>query len=104
MLPPSQDPHGELATESESEVRRPRLWKVLIHNDDYTTMEFVIWILETVFHHPQAQAMRIMLHVHQRGIGVAGTFTREIAEMKVASVEALSRANEYPLMCTMEEE
>lgn len=104
MLPPKIDPHDELATETESEVRRPRRWKVLIHNDDYTTMEFVVWILETVFRHPQGQALRIMLQVHQQGVGVAGVFTREVAEMKVASVEALARTNEYPLMCTMEEE
>lgn len=104
MLPPNTDSHEELTTESESEVRRPGMWKVLLHNDDYTTMEFVIWVLEMVFHHSRAQAMRIMLQVHQQGLGVAGVFTREVAEMKVSSVDALSRANEYPLLCTMEEE
>lgn len=104
MLPSKQDPYEELATDDEVQARRPRKWKVLLHNDDYTTMEFVIWVLESVFHHPQAQAMRIMLQVHQQGIGVAGVFTREVAEMKVAQVEALARVNEFPLLCTMEEE
>lgn len=104
MLPPEHDPAGELALEDEAEVRRPKRWKVLLHNDDYTTMEFVVWVLEQVFRLGEADAVRIMLQVHQQGVGVAGVFTREVAETKVAQVEALARANEYPLLCTMEEE
>lgn len=104
MLPPDSEQYGDVATESELEVRPPKRWKVLLHNDDYTTMEFVVWILENVFHRSESEAMVIMLKVHQEGMGVAGVYTREVAEMKVAQVESLSRANEFPLLCSMEEE
>ena len=80
------------------------MYKVLLHNDDYTTMEFVVHVLQTVFHRSPEDAARIMLHVHQNGIGVAGVYTREVAETKVAVVEAMAKQCEYPLKCTMEEE
>ncbi len=83
---------------------QPPLFKVLLHNDDYTTMEFVVTVLEEVFHHDPEQAARIMLHVHQRGVGVAGTYPLEIAEMKVAKVTSLAQAAEFPLLCTVEPE
>jgi ATP-dependent Clp protease adaptor protein ClpS len=87
-----------------AEVRPPALWRVLLHNDDYTTQEFVVWVLETVFNKPQAEAMAIMLRVHQAGIGVAGIYTRDIAETKVSATRRLAEQHEYPLLVTMEPE
>ena len=85
-------------------VKPPRMYKVLLHTDDYTTMEFVVAVLETVFHHSNAAAMKIMLHIHHQGVGVAGVFTHEVAESKVAKVMALAREAQYPLLCTLEPE
>jgi len=90
-------------TQQEDKLARPRRWKVLLHNDDYTTMEFVVWVLQAVFHHDETTATQIMLHVHQNGIGVAGVYTREVAETRVSQVEALAREHEFPLRCSMEE-
>lgn len=92
-----------VVTESEKKLKPPPLFKVLLHNDDYTTMEFVVHVLETVFHRSPTDATQIMLHIHRRGIGVAGVYTREVAETKVAIVEAMARHQEHPLLCTMEE-
>ena len=85
-------------------VERPKRFKVLLHNDDYTTMEFVVWILETIFRHDLASATRIMLHVHRNGIGVAGVYPREVAETRATQVEKLAREHEFPLRCTTEPE
>ncbi len=85
-------------------LKHPKLYKVLLHNDDYTTMEFVIWILQSVFHHDETAATRIMLHVHENGIGVAGVYAHEVAETRAAKVESLARAHEYPLRCSVEED
>jgi ATP-dependent Clp protease adaptor protein ClpS len=97
---------GGVVTERETErkLKRPKLYKVLLHNDDYTTMEFVVALLQHVFHHNEAAAQTIMLHIHRYGIGVAGVYTFEIAETKVAQVIELAKKAEYPLMCTMEPE
>jgi ATP-dependent Clp protease adaptor protein ClpS len=84
-------------------LKKPHMYKVLLHNDDYTTMEFVVFILQEIFHHSEAEAMQIMLHVHKQGIGVAGVYTREIAETRIGQVEALARQHEYPLRCSMDE-
>src|SRR5213595_2027012 len=84
-------------------LKAPPVYKVLFHNDDYTTMEFVVWVLQTVFHHDEVTATEIMLHIHRRGIGVAGVYSREIAETRVAETERLARAHEFPLRCTVEE-
>jgi len=84
-------------------TKLPPLYKVLFHNDDYTTMEFVVWVLQAVFHHDETTATEIMLHIHRRGIGVAGVYSREIAETRVAEVEQLARAHEFPLRCSVEE-
>ncbi len=92
-----------VVTESETRLKRPPLYKVLIHNDNFTTMEFVVYVLHTVFQHAEAEAVRIMLQVHTQGVGVAGVYTYEIAEMKVAKVTSLAQAHEFPLLCTMEE-
>jgi ATP-dependent Clp protease adaptor protein ClpS len=89
---------------TEKKVAKPKMYKVLLHNDDFTTMEFVVMILQTVFHHSETIAVEIMLHVHRRGIGVAGVYTYEVAETKVAKVMALAREAQFPLLCTMEPE
>lgn len=93
----------EVVTETEKKLKRPPLYKVLLHNDDYTTKEFVVQILQYVFHKEYAEAVQIMLHVHKKGIGVAGVYPYEVAETKVALVDGLARQHEYPLKCTMEE-
>ena len=100
------DDDGSVVTETKKETRlaRPRMWRVLVHNDDYTTREFVVDVLRTVFRHSESEAVRVMLHVHYNGVGVAGVYTREIAETKVAIVEALAKEREYPLRLTMEPE
>jgi ATP-dependent Clp protease adaptor protein ClpS len=91
-----------VSTKERSETREPPLYKVLLHNDDYTTMEFVIAILENVFHKSNADATRIMLNVHHEGVGVAGIFTKEISETKVSVVHELAQKNNFPLRCSME--
>jgi ATP-dependent Clp protease adaptor protein ClpS len=91
-------------TESKTKLERPPLYKVLLHNDDFTTMEFVVFILQTVFNRSEDEALQIMLNVHRQGIGVAGVYTYEVAEMKVDKVTDLAQANEFPLLCTMEED
>ncbi|MBU2590530.1 MAG: ATP-dependent Clp protease adaptor ClpS [Nitrospinota bacterium] len=90
--------------EEEIAVVRPRMYRVILHNDDYTTMEFVISILMGVFHKSEAEAAHIMLNVHKKGVGLAGMYTREIAETKVLRVAELATKEEYPLKCTMEPE
>ena len=80
------------------------MWRVLLHNDDYTTQEFVVWVLETVFAKPQADAFAIMLRVHQSGLGVAGIYTHDVAETKCAATRRLAEQHEYPLLVTMEPE
>jgi ATP-dependent Clp protease adaptor protein ClpS len=90
-------------TESKTDLKKPPLYKVLLHNDDFTTMEFVVYILQTVFQKQETEAFRIMMQVHTQGVGIAGVYTYEVAEMKVEKVANLARANEYPLLCTMEE-
>ena len=82
---------------------RISLFKVLLHNDDYTTMEFVVHVLQSVFNHEEALATQIMLHVHSKGIGVAGVYPHEVAETKIEQVHALAREYEFPLRCSMEE-
>jgi ATP-dependent Clp protease adaptor protein ClpS len=84
-------------------LRQPPLYKVLLLNDDYTPMEFVVQVLEHFFYMDREQATRIMLHVHTRGMGVCGVFTRDVAETKVVQVNDYSRNNQHPLLCTMEE-
>jgi len=80
------------------------MWRVLLHNDDYTTQDFVVWVLESIFHKPHAEAFAIMLSVHQSGLGVAGVFTRDVAETKVKATERLAEEHEFPLLATMEPE
>lgn len=94
---------GGLALKERSRTQKPKMYKVLLHNDDYTTMEFVVFILTAVFRHSEAEATRIMLAIHTAGIGVAGVFTREIAETKASKVVEMARQADYPLQCTFEE-
>lgn len=86
------------------ETQKPSMYKVLLLNDDYTPMEFVVHVLEKFFSKTRQEATDIMLHVHRRGVGLCGVFTFEIAETKVAQVMDFARANEQPLQCTMEKE
>lgn len=101
-----EEDDGGTATEVERETKtkKPRMYKVLVHNDDYTTREFVVDVLKQVFHHTESTAMAIMLHVHHNGLGVAGVYTREVAETKIAIVEQLALEHGYPLRLTMEPE
>ncbi|HYN77778.1 MAG TPA: ATP-dependent Clp protease adapter ClpS [Lamprocystis sp. (in: g-proteobacteria)] len=101
---PNEEGESGLAVqEARPKLRRPPLFKVLILNDDYTPMEFVVQVLETFFAMNRDKATQIMLHVHTRGAGVCGVYTREIAETKVLQVNDYSRTHQHPLMCTMEE-
>src|SRR5688572_18755677 len=102
MLPPDSQYEESAVAESAEKVEEPPLFRVLLHNDDFTTMEFVVWVLQSVFNMPEQQAIQVMLNVHVKGIGVAGVYTYEIAEMKVARTTELAQEQEYPLLCTME--
>ncbi len=90
--------------EQKRRVEVPRRYQVLLHNDDYTTMEFVVLVLEEIFHHPHQRAVEIMLDVHHRGLGVAGVYPRDIAETKARKTMELARRQEYPLRCSVEAE
>jgi ATP-dependent Clp protease adaptor protein ClpS len=94
---------GAVITETQKRTQKPPLYKVLLHNDDFTTMEFVVYILRSIFHKSEQDAVRIMLAVHHQGHGVAGVYTYEIAEAKVHKVSQLAQAHDYPLLCTLEE-
>lgn len=98
------DSDSALATEERPKTERPRRYKVLLHNDDFTTMEFVVQVLVEHFHKSHAEATQIMLHVHHKGVGVAGVYPRETAETKVAEVSAAAQAEGMPLLLTLEEE
>ncbi|GAB4531243.1 MAG: ATP-dependent Clp protease adapter ClpS [Parvularculaceae bacterium] len=99
---PNKNPGAGVATKTRTETKRPSLYKVLLLNDDYTPMEFVVYILEAVFNKRRDEATEIMLHVHNHGVGVCGVFTYEVAETKVAQVMDIARRNQHPLQCTME--
>lgn len=92
----------DILTREREDLQEPHLYRVLLHNDDYTTMDFVIMILETVFHKSTDEATRIMLNVHHQGMGIAGVYTREIGETKVVAVHRLARKNQFPLKCSLE--
>jgi ATP-dependent Clp protease adaptor protein ClpS len=94
----------ETVTKSKEKLKKPPLYKVLLHNDDYTTQDFVVYVLTTVFHKSIEEAITIMLKVHMEGVGVAGIYSYEIAETKAEKVITLARENEYPLLATVEEE
>jgi ATP-dependent Clp protease adaptor protein ClpS len=91
-------------TRTKPKTKKPSLYKVLLLNDDYTPMEFVVVVLEKFFGMGPEQAMRVMLHVHQKGVGICGVYTFEVAETKVTQVMDHARKNQHPLQCTMEKE
>jgi ATP-dependent Clp protease adaptor protein ClpS len=95
---------GDLAVApARPKLKRPPLYKVLLLNDDYTPMEFVVHVLEAFFGMNREKATQVMLHVHTRGMGVCGVFAKDVAETKVAQVNEHARANQHPLLCTLEE-
>lgn len=106
MPRPTSAPSTGTATKTRSKARLapPSLWKVILHNDDYTTQEFVVWVLQDIFHKPEPEAVRIMLDVHKRGKGVAGIYPFDIADTKVAQVKSAAEQQEFPLLCTLEPE
>ncbi|MCP3164735.1 ATP-dependent Clp protease adaptor ClpS [Myxococcus qinghaiensis] len=91
-------------TVPKQKLKKPTLYKVLLHNDNYTTREFVVAVLKEVFHKSESDAVQIMLHVHYNGVGVAGVYTFEVAETKLKTVEAAARDNGFPLRLSMEPE
>lgn len=101
---PDSEYDGDVLTESDTRLEKPPLYKVILHNDNFTTMEFVVFVLTHVFLRSEAEAFSIMLKVHHEGIGNAGVYSFEVANMKAEKAMNLARAQEYPLLCTVEEE
>jgi ATP-dependent Clp protease adaptor protein ClpS len=99
-----QKRQGGVAEKTRPKVVEPKLYKVLLHNDDYTTMEFVVSVLESVFSKSPAEAYRIMMHVHTQGVGIAGIYPFEVAETKVALVDERAKDAGHPLKCSIEPE
>jgi len=97
-------PHGNVATKTKPKTQKPSMYKVFLMNDDYTPMEFVVQVLETFFNKSREEATRIMLHVHQKGLGLCGVYTFEVAETKVTQVMHAAKQAQHPLQCTMEKE
>lgn len=103
MIGPGEQPDLEPDISVERELREPPQYRVILHNDDYTTMEFVVYVLQTVFHKEETEAVQIMLMVHRNGSGVCGVYTAEVAETKVSLVHDMARQHGYPLKCSMQE-
>jgi ATP-dependent Clp protease adaptor protein ClpS len=100
----NDNPSTGVVVKARPKTRKPAMYKVLMLNDDYTPMEFVVHVLERFFQKNREEATRIMLHVHRRGVGVCGVYTYEVAETKVTQVMDLARQNQHPLQCTIEKE
>ena len=100
--PDKEQQHGLVVETSRPETARPPLYQVLLINDDFTAMDFVVMVLQQFFGMHRDKATQVMLHVHTRGRGVCGVFTREVAESKVTQVNEFSRQHQHPLLCTME--
>ena len=94
---------SEVGVKTDREIREPKMYRVILHNDDYTTMDFVIEVLISVFHKPAAEAMKIMLDVHKKGKGSCGVYTYDIAATKIALVHQLAARKEFPLKCSLED-
>ena len=99
----NQEQHGTVLEARKSKVKPPPLYKVMLLNDDYTPMDFVVVVLQTVFAMSREKATQVMLQVHREGMGVCGTYTREVAAAKVEQVVNIARKHQHPLQCTMEE-
>lgn len=89
---------------SDQRVDRPRMWRVLLHNDDYTAQDFVVWVLQTIFHKEHGEAFEIMMSVHRTGMGIAGVYTHDVAQTKVKTTRQVAEEHEFPLLVTMEVE
>jgi ATP-dependent Clp protease adaptor protein ClpS len=98
------DHDEEVLTETKEKLEKPPLYKVLLHNDDFTTMEFVVFVLNSVFKRSEAESVVIMLKVHNEGVGVAGVYTYEVAKMKADKAMNLAKAQEFPFLCSVEKE
>jgi ATP-dependent Clp protease adaptor protein ClpS len=94
--------NGEILEDADSEILEPDMYRVLLHNDHYTSMDFVVEVLQAVFHKHLLEAVKIMLDVHRKGIGIVGTFTLDIARTKTGQVRKMAKAREFPLRCTFE--
>jgi len=103
MIGPEEHPDLEPDISVEREIKEPPQYRVILHNDDYTTMEFVVYVLQTVFYKEETEAVQIMLMVHRNGSGVCGIYTAEVAETKVSLVHDMARKHGYPLKCSMQE-
>lgn len=103
-FPDLENAEVDVLPEKKTKLEKPRLYKVILHNDDFTTMDFVVFVLQYVFARSDAEAFTIMLRVHNEGQGVAGIYPYEIATMKCDKAVNLARAREFPLLCTVEEE
>jgi ATP-dependent Clp protease adaptor protein ClpS len=99
---PKGDRETGLVLDERTRTKKPPMYKVLLHNDDYTTREFVVWVLQTVFHKNEGDAIAIMSHVHNNGVGIAGVFTFEVAETKVTKTMALAKEQQFPLQLSIE--
>ena len=97
-------PDGDLATKTKPKAKKPSMYKVVMLNDDYTPMQFVVMVLQEFFRKSREEATQIMLHVHQRGVGICGVYTYEVAETKASQVMALARKNQHPLQLQIEKE
>ncbi|MDN5280555.1 MAG: ATP-dependent Clp protease adaptor protein ClpS [Clostridiales bacterium] len=104
MAPKDQQPQRGVMEKTRQKTTKPSMYKVFLLNDDYTTMEFVVEILERIFGKSKVEATQVMLHVHRNGKGLAGIYPRDIAETKIAQVHSLARDNGFPLKCDMEKE
>ena len=99
---PKGDRQTGLALEERTRTKKPPMYKVLLHNDDYTTKEFVVFVLQSVFHRSEVDAIAVMEHVHSHGVGVAGVYTYEVAETKVTKTMSLAKAQQFPLQLSIE--
>ncbi|HVG71564.1 MAG TPA: ATP-dependent Clp protease adaptor ClpS [Vicinamibacterales bacterium] len=103
-MPARPDESILIDPKSDQRVAPPRMWRVLLHNDDYTTQEFVVWVLESIFRKERVEAFDIMMCVHRTGMGIAGVYTHDVAETKVKTTRQLAEEHEFPLLVTMEME
>ena len=100
----NHDYDEEVLTETKKKLEKPPMYKVLLHNDDYTTMEFVVFVLNKIFKRSEAESFVIMLKVHNEGVGVAGIYSFEVANMKANKAMNMAKAQEFPFLCTVEKE